>query len=137
MVLVFFEWSGAHRALHSLPTRRAADLAGGWQDLPVPVIAAVHGVAYGGGFQIAMGADLRVVAPDARLSVMEVKWGLVPDMSATQTLKNLVRLDIAKELAFTGRIISGSEAAELGLATQLSETPLEAAMEIAMEIASK
>ena len=108
-----------------------------WQDLPVPVIAAVHGVAYGGGFQIARGADLRIVAPDARLSVMEVKWGLVPDMSATQTLKNLVRLDIAKELAFTGRIISGSEAAELGLATQLSETPLEAAMEIAMEIASK
>ncbi|MEE2672523.1 MAG: crotonase/enoyl-CoA hydratase family protein [Myxococcota bacterium] len=119
------------------PANRAQYSAWVWQDLPVPVIAAVHGVAYGGGFQIAMGADLRIVAPDARLSVMEVKWGLVPDMSATQTLKNLVRLDVAKELAFTGRIVSGNEAAELGLATQVSETPLEAAMEIAMEIASK
>jgi len=119
------------------PANRAQYAAWVWQDLPVPVIAAVHGVAYGGGFQLAMGADLRIVAPDARLSVMEVKWGLVPDMSATQTLKNLVRLDVAKELAFTGRVVSGSEAAELGLATQVSETPLEAAMEIAMEIAGK
>ncbi len=119
------------------PANRAQYTAWVWQDIPVPVIAAVHGVAYGGGFQIAMGADIRVVAPDARLSVMEIKWGLVPDMGATQTLKNLVRLDVAKELAFTGRVISGTEAAELGLATQVSETPLEAAMEMAMEIATK
>lgn len=118
-------------------TNRAQSAAWIWQDLPVPVIAAVHGVAFGGGFQIAMGADIRVVAPDARLSVMEIKWGLIPDMAGTQTLKNLVRLDVAKELAFTGRVVSGSEAAELGLATQLSDTPLEAAMEMAMEIASK
>ena len=118
-------------------TNRAQSAAWIWQDLPVPVIAAVHGVAYGGGFQIAMGADIRVVAPDARLSVMEIKWGLIPDMAGTQTLKNLVRLDVAKELAFTGRVVSGNEAAELGLATQLSDTPLEAAMEMAMEIASK
>ena len=118
-------------------TNRAQTAAWVWQELPVPVIAAVHGVAFGGGFQIAMGADIRVVAPDARLSVMEIKWGLIPDMAGTQTLKNLVRLDVAKELAFTGRVVSGSEAAQLGLATQLSETPLEAAMEIAMEIASK
>lgn len=119
------------------PANRAQYAAWVWQDVPVPVIAAVHGVAYGGGFQIAMGADIRVIAPDARLSVMEIKWGLVPDMAGTQTLKNLVRLDVAKELAFTGRVVSGTEAAELGLATQLSETPLEAAMEMAMEIATK
>ncbi len=119
------------------PANRAQYTSWAWQDIPIPVIAAVHGVAYGGGFQIAMGADIRVVAPDARLSVMEIKWGLVPDMAATQTLKNLVRLDVAKELAFTGRVVSGTEAAELGLATQLSETPLEAAMEMAMEIATK
>jgi enoyl-CoA hydratase/carnithine racemase len=119
------------------PANRAQYSAWVWQELPVPVIAAVHGVAYGAGFQIAMGADIRVVAPDARLSVMEIKWGLIPDMAGSQTLKNLVRLDVAKELAFTGRVVSGSEAAQLGLATQLSETPLEAAMQIALEIASK
>ncbi len=119
------------------PANRAQYTAWVWQDLPVPVIAAVHGVAYGGGFQLAMGADIRVVAPDARLSVMEIKWGLVPDMAATQTLKNLVRLDVAKELAFTGRVVSGTQAAELGLATTVSETPLEAAKDMAKEIATK
>ncbi len=108
-----------------------------WQDLPMPVIAAVHGVAYGGGLQLALGADIRIVAPDARLSVREIHWGLVPDMAGTQTLRHLVRLDIAKELAFTGRIVSGSEAAELGLATQISESPHDAALEIAREIAGR
>ena len=74
----------------------------------MPVIAAVHGVAFGGGLQIALGADIRIVAPDAQLSVMEIKWGLIPDMSGTQTLRRLVRLDVAKELTFTGRIVSGA-----------------------------
>src|SRR5262249_47595201 len=69
-----------------------------WTEVPVPVIAAVHGVAYGGGLQIALAADLRFVAPDARLSVMEIRWGLIPDMTGTQTLRHLVRLDVAKEL---------------------------------------
>jgi enoyl-CoA hydratase/carnithine racemase len=101
------------------------------------VIAAIHGVAYGGGLQIAMGADIRIVAPDARLSVMEIRWGLIPDMAGTQTLRHLVRLDVAKELVFTGRVVSGTEAAELGLATQVSDAPREAAMEMAMEIASR
>ncbi len=115
-----------------------AQLAGWvWQELPVPVIAAIHGVAYGGGLQIALGADIRFVAPDARLSVMEIKWGLVPDMSGTQTLRHLVRLDVAKELTFTGRIVSGTEAVALGLATHASETPREAALSLAREIASK
>ncbi len=108
-----------------------------WQELPVPVIAAVHGVAYGGGLQIALGADLRIVAPDARLSVMEVKWGLIPDMSGTQTLRRLVRLDVAKELTFTGRVVSGTEAVALGLATRTSEKPHDDALALAREIAGK
>jgi enoyl-CoA hydratase/carnithine racemase len=108
-----------------------------WQELPVPVIAAIHGVAYGGGLQIALGADLRIVAPDARLSVMEVKWGLIPDMSGTQTLRRLVRQDVAKELTFTGRVVSGTEAVALGLATRASETPLDDALALAREIAGK
>jgi enoyl-CoA hydratase/carnithine racemase len=108
-----------------------------WQELPVPVIGAIHGVAYGGGFQIAMGADIRFIAPDARLSIMEIKWGLIPDMAGTQTLRRIARLDVIKELVFTGRIISGEEAFELGLATHLSETPLADAMRLAREIATK
>ncbi len=108
-----------------------------WKKVPVPVVAAIHGVAYGGGFQVAMGADIRIASPDARLSVMEIKWGLIPDCSITQTLRDLVRIDIAKELTFTGRIISGEEAADLGVVTQVSESPLETALEMADTIASK
>ncbi len=108
-----------------------------WQDVPVPVIAAVHGFAYGGGLQIALGADIRFVAPDARLSIMEVKWGLIPDMSGTQSLRRLVRLDVAKELTFTGRIIDGREALALGLATHVSDTPRDDAMTLAREIAGR
>ena len=108
-----------------------------WKSVPVPVIAAVHGVAYGGGFQIAMGADIRIAAPDARFSVMEIKWGLIPDCSLTQTLRDIVRLDVAKELTFTGRIFDGTEAAELGVVTQLSDTPLDSALAMADTIASK
>jgi enoyl-CoA hydratase/carnithine racemase len=119
------------------PANLAQRAAWIWTELPVPVIAAIHGVAYGGGLQIALGADIRFVTPDARLSVMEIKWGLIPDMSGSQTLRRLVRLDVAKELTFTGRVISGSEAVELGLATHVSDTPREAALELAREIASK
>jgi enoyl-CoA hydratase/carnithine racemase len=108
-----------------------------WTELPVPVIAAIHGVAYGGGLQIALAADVRFVAPDARLSVREIQWGLVPDMSGTQTLRFLVRLDVAKELTYTGRIVSGEEAVGLGLATHVSHEPREAALELAREIASR
>lgn len=108
-----------------------------WQELPMPVIAAVHGVAFGGGLQIALGADLRLVAADAQLSVMEIKWGLIPDMSGTQTLRHLVRLDVAKELTFTGRIVSGTEAVELGLATRVSAQPYEDALALAQQIAGK
>jgi len=119
------------------PANRAQLAAYAWTALPVPVIAAVHGVAYGGGLQIALGADIRIVAPDAKLSVMEIKWGLIPDMSGSQTLRHLVRLDVAKELTFTGRVVSGEEAVALGLATRVAEKPLDAALEMAREIASK
>jgi len=108
-----------------------------WAELPIPVIAAVHGVAFGGGIQIALAADIRIVAPDAQLSVMEIKWGLIPDMSGTQTLRRLVPLDVAKELTFTGKIVAGAEAVELGLATRVSEKPYEDAMALAREIAGK
>jgi enoyl-CoA hydratase/carnithine racemase len=108
-----------------------------WQSLGVPVLAALHGVTFGGGLQIALGADIRFVTPDAKLSVMEIKWGLVPDMSGTQTLRNLVRLDVAKELTFTGRIFSGTEAGEIGIASHVTETPKEDAMAMAAIIASK
>jgi enoyl-CoA hydratase/carnithine racemase len=106
-------------------------------ELPVPVIAAVHGVAYGGGLQIALAADIRFVARDAQLSVMEIKWGLIPDMTGSQTLRHLVRLDVAKELTFTGRVVSGTEALALGLATHVSANPREDALALAREIASK
>jgi enoyl-CoA hydratase/carnithine racemase len=108
-----------------------------WIRLPVPVIAAVHGTCFGGGLQIALAADIRIATPDARLSVMEVKWGLVPDMSITRTLPRLVGIDIAKELTYTGRIFSGAEAVQLGLVTHVSQDPLNAARQLAAEIASR
>ncbi|CAB4897190.1 unannotated protein [freshwater metagenome] len=108
-----------------------------WQEVPVPVIAAVHGHALGGGIQIALGADIRIVHPDTKLSVREIHWGLVPDMTGTQVLAGLVRPDIAKELTFTARVFSGREAFELGLATRLSDTPLDDALAMAHEIAGR
>ncbi|MBW2509549.1 MAG: crotonase/enoyl-CoA hydratase family protein [Deltaproteobacteria bacterium] len=119
------------------PANVAQRIAWIWQEVHVPVIAAVHGVAFGGGLQIALGADLRYVAADAQLSVLEIKWGLIPDMSISQTLTRLVPLDVAKELTFTGRVVSGSEAVELGLATKVSADPLADALETAKIIATK
>jgi enoyl-CoA hydratase/carnithine racemase len=116
---------------------RAQRAAFVWQEVPVPVIAAIHGVAFGGGLQIALGADIRYAAPDAQLSVMEIRWGLVPDMSGTQTLRHLVRLDVAKELTFTGRIVSGTEAEQLGLVTRVVDAPREAALATARDIAGR
>ena len=108
-----------------------------WQEIPVPVIAAVHGHALGGGIQIALGADIRIVHPDTKLSVREVHWGLVPDMTGTQVLASLVRPDVAKELTFTARIFSGREAFDLGIATRLSDTPVDDALAMAREIAGR
>ncbi|MFT3854298.1 MAG: crotonase/enoyl-CoA hydratase family protein [Ilumatobacteraceae bacterium] len=107
-----------------------------WQEVPVPVIAAVHGHALGGGIQIALGADIRVVHPDTQMSVREVYWGLVPDMTGTLTLVGLVRADVAKELVFTARVFDGREAFQLGLATKLSDNPHEDATAIATQIAA-
>jgi len=108
-----------------------------WIDLPVPVIAAVHGNCFGGGLQIALGADVRIVAPDAKLSVMEIHWGLVPDMGITSTLPKLVRADVARELTYTARRVSGVEAVALGLATRVDDDPLAAATALAREIAGR
>lgn len=119
------------------PENHAQQPAYVWKRLPVPVISAIHGVAYGGGCQIALGADIRIAAPDMKMSIMEIKWGLIPDMSLTQTLRDLVPLDVAKELTFTGRVLNGHEAKELGLVTHVSENPLEHAMQLAKEIAGK
>jgi enoyl-CoA hydratase/carnithine racemase len=108
-----------------------------WVTLPVPVIAAVHGNCLGGGLQLALGADIRIATPDARLSVMEIKWGLIPDMSLSQTLPRLVGLDVAKELTFTGRVFSGEEALALGVVTRLAPDPLSVAADLAAEIAAR
>lgn len=108
-----------------------------WQEVPVPVIAAVHGHALGGGMQIALGADIRFVHPDTQLSVREVHWGLIPDMTGTLMLSRLVRPDIAKELVFTAKVISGREGFEIGLATHLSDDPRSDAMVLAREIAGR
>lgn len=108
-----------------------------WTEMAAPVIAAVHGPALGGGMQLALGADIRIVAPDAKLSVLEIRWGLVPDMTGTQMLPRLVGLDVAKELTFTGRMVTGDEAVRLGLATRVSENPLDDALALAKEIAAK
>ncbi|MGI8752737.1 MAG: crotonase/enoyl-CoA hydratase family protein [Acidimicrobiales bacterium] len=106
-----------------------------WAELAVPVIAAVHGVALGGGLQLALGADLRIVAPDARLSVLEIRWGMVPDMTGTWVLPRLVGIDVAKELTWTGRMVSGTEAATLGLATRVADDPRAEALALARTIA--
>lgn len=109
----------------------------GWRQLPVPVIAAIQGVAFGGGFQLALGADMRFLTPDARMSIMEIKWGLVPDMAGTPILASLVRDDILRELTYTGRIFSAQEALSYGLATRICDDPRGEALALALEIAQK
>jgi enoyl-CoA hydratase/carnithine racemase len=109
----------------------------GWRQLPVPVIAAIHGVAFGGGFQLALGADMRFLHPEARMSIMEIKWGLIPDMAGTPILASLVRDDILRELTYTGRVFSAQEALAYGLATRICDDPHTVAMAIAREIAGK
>jgi enoyl-CoA hydratase/carnithine racemase len=108
-----------------------------WREAPMPVVAALHGHVFGGGLQIALGADIRLVAADAQLSVMEMKWGIIPDMGATRTLLGLVRPDVARELTYTARVVSGEEAVALGLCTRVSADPVAEALELARTIASK
>ncbi|HEY2999240.1 MAG TPA: crotonase/enoyl-CoA hydratase family protein [Acidimicrobiales bacterium] len=118
-------------------THLAQQAAHCWSEVPVPVIAAVWGHCLGGGLQIALGADLRIVHPETRLSVLEIRWGLSPDMTATATLPRLVGPDVAKELTWTGRMVTGDEAVRLGLATRASATPLEDALALAADIAGR
>ena len=119
---------GSNRAQHAVMV---------WREIPVPVIAAVHGVAFGGGFQLALGADMRFVTPDARMAVMEIKWGLVPDMAGIALLRRLIRDDQARELTYSGRQFTGEEALSLGLATRVCADPYAEALAFARDVASK
>lgn len=119
------------------PANLFQHVAWGWRALPVPVIAAVHGIAFGGGFQIMSGADIRIMRPDARLSIMEMKWGLVPDMAGIALWRGLVRDDVLRELTYTNREFSGAEALGYGFATRLADDPHAEAMALAREIAGK
>lgn len=135
----FMAGSGGTAVLLSREDGRLANFAQrvayDWSLVPAPVIAAIHGNCFGGGLQIALGADIRIAAPDAKLSILEIKWGLVPDMGITQSLPRLVPIDVAKELTFSGRIVSGSEGLALGLVTRTAADPLAAALTLAEEIA--
>ena len=108
-----------------------------WRELQVPVIAALHGVALGGGCQISVGADMRYAAPGTKLCIMEMRWGLVPDMGATPFLQKLLGDDVARELTYTNRVILAEEAKELGLVTRVCESPVEEALKVAAEIANR
>ncbi|MDB5714460.1 MAG: crotonase/enoyl-CoA hydratase family protein [Sphingomonadales bacterium] len=129
-------------ALHDLTPRTHGDanafqqIAWGWRTLPVPVIAAVHGFAFGGGFQLMLGADIRIATPDAQLSMMEVRWGLAPDVAGIALLRGLVRDDVARELTYTARKMSGDEAHSLGIVTHVDSDPLSRAMTLARAIAA-
>ena len=108
-----------------------------WRDVPVPVIAALHGVAFGAGFQLALGADIRIAHPDTKLAVMEAKWGLVPDMGGMVLLPRLARSDVIRRLTYTAEPVSARQGAEWGLVTELSDTPQEAARAMARTIAGR
>ena len=135
--------AGGDRSLSDLVARthgianRPQASAWCWRELPVPVICAMHGVAYGGGLQVALGADMRFATADAKLSVMEIKWGLVPDVAGTQLLRHLCRDDVVRDLTYTGRVVSGEEAVGLGLITRIEADPRAAALATAREIAAK
>ena len=108
-----------------------------WREMPVPVIAALHGVAYGGGCQISCGADMRYAAPGTKMSIMEMKWGLVPDMGATPYIHKLLRDDVLRELTYTNRIFEADEALAMGLVTKVCDNPVEEAFKTAGEIAMR
>jgi len=109
----------------------------GWHKLPMPVISAAHNICIGGGMHIFLGADIRYAAPETKFSIMEIRWGLIPDMGSTPLLPSLARRDVLKELIFTGRIFQTEEAYEHGFVTKITEDPIAAAFETAALIASK
>lgn len=119
------------------PANQVQQVAWGWRALAVPVIAAVHGVAFGGGLQIASGADVRIAAPGTRLSVMEMKWGIVPDMAGFALWRGMVRPDVLRELAYTAREFAADEGQAFGFVTRLAEDPHAEAMTLARAIAGR
>ena len=123
-------------ASNDSPANFAQRVAYGWRELPMPVVAALQGNCLGGGLQIALGADIRIAAPGTRMSVMEIRYGLIPDMSLSQTLPRLVRDDVARELTYTGRVLEADEALSLGLVTRLADDPLAEANALATQIAA-
>ncbi len=130
-----------HAALKQAIHPSAANLfqraAYAWRELPIPVICAIEGVAYGAGLQIALGADIRYASPEARLSVMESRWGMIPDMGISTTLRHLVPPDRVKELSWSARVLDSAEAKELGLITAVVEDPLIASRKLAMDCAAR
>jgi enoyl-CoA hydratase/carnithine racemase len=108
-----------------------------WRQLPVPVIAVLHGYCYGGGLQLALAADFRITTPDCQLAVLEGKWGLIPDMTGSVTLRELVGIDVAKRLTMTAETFSGERAHALGLVTEVSDSPQTAAAELATALAAR
>ncbi len=109
----------------------------GWRDLPMPVIAALHGTAFGGGFQIMLGADIRIAAPDTRFSIMEGKWGLIPDMGGMALMPQLARQDVVRRLTYTAEVFDAAAAQNWGFVTEVSPDPLAAARALAGEIATR
>lgn len=130
MALNFFRAPGKATNLYQ-------EVCWAWRELPVPVVAVIHGHCYGGGMQIALACDFRFTTPDAQLSILEAKWGLVPDMSGSVTLRELLGMDVAKRLTMTGEIFDGTRAKELGLVTEVTENPLKAAEELLAQILTR
>lgn len=118
-------------------TNEMQELVMVWRRVPVPVICAVQGVAYGGGLQLALGADIRIARADSRWSVMEMKWGIVPDLGGMVLLPKLVRSDVLRLMTYTAQTFDGQQAQDWGLITQLSDDPLSAAQDLATQIAGK
>ncbi len=129
--------AGAVLALLKPTMNRFQRFSLAWRELSVPVVAAIHGNCFGAGLQLALGADIRICRPDAKLSLMEGKWGLIPDMGGTVLLRELVAVDVALDLAFSARQIAGEEAARIGLVTRLSDDPIATATELAKEYANR
>lgn len=124
-------------AVGGSPANLAQRAAYAWRELEVPVVCALQGIAFGGGFQIALGADIRIAAPGVQLSIMEAKWGIIPDMAITTTLRDIVAPDLAKELALTARVFGAEEALQMGVVTRVEDDPLGAARVLAATIAER
>jgi enoyl-CoA hydratase/carnithine racemase len=108
-----------------------------WRDLPVPVLAVTHGYCFGGGMQLALACDFRFSTPDCQFSIMEIQWGLIPDMSASVTLRELTSADVAMELTMTGRKFDAREGQALNLITRVADDPMADAQALAEQICAR